>query len=110
MKCDLCHDTGWYGDNGPGIKGNRESYPCECRSKGNPIPNAYPIGTRLIDEDGNKGIVCIRWNDGDTCWIENDTSHPNPRVMTTEEEARRIDMVRDFNKRMWYPGGRIKGG
>jgi len=30
-KCDQCHDTGWYGDNGPGIKGNREYCPCECR-------------------------------------------------------------------------------
>lgn len=33
-KCDDCHDTGWYGDNGPGIRGNREYAPCECREKG----------------------------------------------------------------------------
>jgi len=30
--CELCKNTGWYGDNGPGIKGNREYIPCECRS------------------------------------------------------------------------------
>ena len=30
-KCELCQDTGWYGDNGPGIRGNREYQPCECR-------------------------------------------------------------------------------
>jgi hypothetical protein len=30
-KCEQCHDTGWYGDNGPGIKGNREYQPCECQ-------------------------------------------------------------------------------
>jgi len=32
-KCELCNDTGWYGDNGPGIAGNREYIPCECRKK-----------------------------------------------------------------------------
>jgi len=26
----MCKDTGWYGDNGAGIKGNREYLPCEC--------------------------------------------------------------------------------
>lgn len=31
-KCELCHDTGWYGDNGPGIKGNREYIRCECKA------------------------------------------------------------------------------
>lgn len=38
----------------------------------------YEIGDALIDEDGNKGIVCIRWNDGDICTLENDAAHPNP--------------------------------
>jgi len=27
--CESCNDTGWCGDNGPGIRGNREYYPCE---------------------------------------------------------------------------------
>jgi len=31
--CENCHDTGWYGDLGPGIKGNREYAPCECSGK-----------------------------------------------------------------------------
>ena len=31
-KCESCHDTGWYGDNGPGIKGNREYIRCECKA------------------------------------------------------------------------------
>ena len=31
QKCELCNDTGWYGDNGPGIRGNREYIPCECK-------------------------------------------------------------------------------
>jgi len=33
LKCELCNDTGYYGDNGPGIKGNREYIRCECRGK-----------------------------------------------------------------------------
>jgi hypothetical protein len=28
--CDLCRDTGFYGDNGAGMRGNREYQPCEC--------------------------------------------------------------------------------
>jgi hypothetical protein len=28
-KCDTCGGTGWYGDNGPGIRGNREYQPCD---------------------------------------------------------------------------------
>lgn len=29
---ELCHDTGYYGDKQPGIKGNREYQPCECNA------------------------------------------------------------------------------
>lgn len=28
--CKDCNDTGFYGDNGPGIKGNSEYVPCDC--------------------------------------------------------------------------------
>ena len=32
--CELCNGSGWYGDNGPGIRGNREYVPCEyCNPK-----------------------------------------------------------------------------
>ena len=31
--CEDCQGTGWYGDQGPGIKGNREYVPCECKWK-----------------------------------------------------------------------------
>lgn len=27
--CECCKDTGYYGDNGPGIKGNREYHRCD---------------------------------------------------------------------------------
>jgi len=33
FKCEDCHDTGWTGDNGPGIKGNREYHPCDCKQQ-----------------------------------------------------------------------------
>ena len=40
----------------------------------------YEIGDELTDESGRyKGRVCIVWNDGDICTIENDAAHPNPR-------------------------------
>lgn len=29
-SCELCEGTGFYGDNGPGIKGNDEWQECEC--------------------------------------------------------------------------------
>lgn len=41
----------------------------------------YEIGDLVIDEDQNKGIVCIKWNDGDICALENDAAHPNPVVV-----------------------------
>ena len=46
----------------------------------------WNIGERVVDEDGNIGIVCIKWNDGDLCTIENDAAHPNPRWMPTPSQ------------------------
>ena len=31
--CPECKGTGWYGDNRPGRKGNREFQKCECREE-----------------------------------------------------------------------------
>jgi hypothetical protein len=28
-ECEYCDDTGYYGDNGPGIDGNTEYHPCD---------------------------------------------------------------------------------
>ena len=39
----------------------------------------YQIGDKVIDEDGCKGYVCIRYEDGDLCFWENDAAHPNPK-------------------------------
>jgi len=31
LKCEKCHDSGFYGDNGPGRKGNTEYTRCDCQ-------------------------------------------------------------------------------
>jgi hypothetical protein len=41
----------------------------------------YKIGDLVIDEDGNMGIVVIHYDDGDSCSIENDAAHPNPKII-----------------------------
>jgi len=39
----------------------------------------WAIGDRVTDETGYyTGRVCIVWDDGDICSIENDAAHPNP--------------------------------
>jgi hypothetical protein len=41
----------------------------------------YNIGDLVKDEDGCEGIVCIKYEDGDICAIENDAAHSNPVVV-----------------------------
>ena len=41
----------------------------------------YEIGDLVEDEDGNKGVVVIHYNDGDICFLENDAAHPNPVIV-----------------------------
>lgn len=47
----------------------------------------FNIGDKVVDEDGNQGIVLIRWNDGDICEYENDAAHPNPRIVEGKHET-----------------------
>lgn len=49
----------------------------------------YEIGDLVEDEDGNSGIVVIKWDDGDLCALENDAAHPNPRVTSCPSKAKR---------------------
>ena len=51
-----------------------------CENCGHKWPDTmkYNIGDQVIDEDGCKGYVCIRYDDGDLCFRENDAAHPNP--------------------------------
>jgi hypothetical protein len=46
FKCEVCCDTGYYGDNGPGIKGNTEYHPCDICQK---LPTFAP-GIMRVDE------------------------------------------------------------
>ena len=48
----MCNDTGWYGDNGPGIRGNSEYVPCECRKKGFRIATYGDKATHAICRHG----------------------------------------------------------
>ena len=43
-QCEYCHDTGYYGDLGPGIRGNREWMPCDmCDATPQKELNPYEI-------------------------------------------------------------------
>ena len=45
MTRELCNGTGFYGDNGPGQKGNREYVQCDCtKPMTTPIPELKPAG------------------------------------------------------------------
>lgn len=48
----------------------------------------YNIGDVVADEDGNSGIVVIRWDDGDICEIEETAAHLNPVVVVAGDQGR----------------------
>ena len=55
LKCEVCRDTGWYGDNGPGIKGNTEYHRCDqCNTKAK--PSTDPEVQRVCGEMGIQGV------------------------------------------------------
>lgn len=47
----------------------------------------YNIGDILADDDGNSGVVVIKWDDGDICDVENDAAHPDPIIVLSVEEG-----------------------
>lgn len=47
----------------------------------------YNIGDLVVDEEGNFGVVCIKWDDGDICTIENDAAHPGPIITKEAHEG-----------------------
>lgn len=63
-ECELCRGTGWYGDNGAGIEGNRECVPCECGV------DPYNYALDLINK---KNIELARWREC-TCEAHNPQS------------------------------------
>lgn len=68
MECNDCGEAGEY-----------DWFDSPMDSKG-VSEMKYEIGDLVLDEDGNKDIVVIKWNDGNLCFIENDAAHPGPVV------------------------------
>jgi hypothetical protein len=58
MKCEMCNNTGWYGDNGPGIAGNREYNRCECGQVG----KLGTLGNRLLCAHDEILQICKKYN------------------------------------------------
>ena len=69
-KCELCHDTGWYGDSGPGIKGNSEYQRCECEAPTHMIYCPMCKGQGVVPKDAGRKLfeVDIVENLGDN-WL-----------------------------------------
>src|SRR5574343_1477547 len=56
-NCELCNGTGWYGDNGPGIRSNGQYVPCEnCNPKGETISEKK---CRFIAPNMKKNTHCF---------------------------------------------------
>jgi hypothetical protein len=45
----------------------------------------WAIGDKIKDEDGSKGVVGIKWDDGDFYTIENGAAHPNPKLVEEDK-------------------------
>lgn len=68
-NCELCNGTGWYGDNGPGIIGNREYVPCEnCNPKADGdyavLGDGWRDANRDCPDDDSPVLVCSKLRDG----------------------------------------------
>jgi len=57
MTCKICNDTGWYGDNNPGIRGNREYCRCECKEDGQ-HKEEVSIMVKNFSKEANKKYDC----------------------------------------------------
>jgi hypothetical protein len=45
------------------------------------LTNKYQIGDLVIDNNGNIGVVCIKWSDGNLFAYEDNDKHPYPVVV-----------------------------
>ncbi len=73
----------------------------------------YSIGDKVIDEDGNEGVVGIRYgiryNDGDFVFWPggNDAAHPNPKVVEPEKPWPGLDDILEMRGRKQGSGYHI---
>lgn len=65
------------------------------------------IGDLVIDEDGGKGTVMIVYDDGDMCGHENDSAHPNPRVVGRWPGKKDPEAVECSHPNRLFPGSEI---
>jgi len=78
FKCSLCEDTGYYGDQGPGIEGNDEYGHCECRNKIDPkwAIDTLKAMTGIDDVDyfmkTMKSVCEIAENNAHSCECDNE--------------------------------------
>jgi hypothetical protein len=57
-NCEVCMGTGYYGDNGPGIKGNGEYQPCDqCNT-----PRGGEVGDAPCQVCGGSGFITYNPN------------------------------------------------
>ncbi len=53
--CDTCHDTGFYGDNGPGTKNNREWCVCDaCPESGTKLEGKLMSNARTLKKENER--------------------------------------------------------
>lgn len=70
--CPECRGTGWYGDNGPGIAGNREYVRCDCclREKRLPVPEpVYPCSNKWCAEEMTFPASDLYWFEAEGRWV-----------------------------------------
>lgn len=72
MNCETCQDTHFYGDNGPGIRGNSEWQPCDQCSPPGPKTTPEPLYSCVLEhcaEEQSWPAHDLFWHPGRGGWI-----------------------------------------
>ena len=104
-KCEVCHDTGWYGDNGPGLRGNQESQPCDqcpdVRAKAEMEQDVELRRPKVDCRCCRRDITHYYWvethNKEDLC---KECADHRDRLMEQNESARFKEALRDVRAKM----------
>jgi len=110
--CELCNGAGFYGDNGPGQKGNREYVQCDCtkpKQMTTPAPELKPAGEWqeyivLTSRRGTDHVIRLntylvrRIQDDAIRWaadaINEISNQDSPRLGLREKLLKRWDEIR----------------
>ena len=63
-NCELCHDTGYYGDNGPGTMNNNEYVKCTCEPTKELEKSGIPLDLNIYE---------FQWSSGEYEWVSGRT-------------------------------------